>query len=61
VRSPASGVRRQLPHATVLGGSAPMLLRTRIEASSGMKMGSRRVGKALHPEKSPLLPSFLLG
>ena len=39
MRSPASGVRRQSPHAVVLGGSVPMLLRTRIEARSGMEMG----------------------
>ena len=37
MRSPANGVRLQWPQDGELGGSVPMLLRTSIEANSGMK------------------------
>jgi hypothetical protein len=38
-----------------------MLLRTSIEARSGMETPSTGAEKPLQPEKSPLLPAFSLG
>ncbi|MGH3101426.1 MAG: hypothetical protein ACRDPU_10590, partial [Thermoleophilia bacterium] len=60
IRSPARGVRRHSAQDVVLGASVPMLLRTSMEASSGMKTSSAPVRQALPTEKSPQLPHFSL-